>query len=250
MGRIITLGVVIVSCLMIWKGGVLDSALPQKGVPPADAGPVIAKSGDAMRSLKSVKLRLTGRFVIPQLGGADVTGTGELIYPHDEKLSLQFRVQAKVPGDPDQVLAINERIEKGRVLVQVPAQGDAWKDVTGQQSQQFAPGMDPISNLSFVNAFRASDDLGTMTMDGIGVYHFSLSVDPGRYVQQLKADPASGLTPQDESALSTASIQVEVWISTSDLLLHQMKINLSTRDFTWNVTYHYSDFVKGGTSSA
>jgi hypothetical protein len=249
-GRIITVGVVLVSCLLIWKGGALNSVLPQKAAPPADAGPVIAKSGDAMRSLKSVKLRLTGRFVIPQLGGADVTGTGELIYPHDEKLSLQFRVQARVPGDPDQVVAVNERIEKGRVLVQIPSQGAAWKDVTGQQSQQFAPGMDPISNLSFVNAFRASDDLGTMTMNGIAVYHFSLNVDSGRYVQQLKADPTLGLTPQDESALSTASIQVEVWISTSDLYLHQMKINMSTRDFTWNVTYHYSDFVKGGGPSS
>ncbi len=246
MGRIITIVVVVLSSLLIWKGGVLNSVLPQQGAPPTDPGPVIAKSGDAMRGLKSVKLSLVGTFVIPQLGGAQITGTGELTYPHDEKLSLQIRIPAKRAGDPDDVVGLNERIEKGRTLVQIPAQGPAWKDVTGKQSQQFAPGMDPISNLSFVNAFRASDDLGTMTMDGIPVYHFSLNVDPGRYVQQLKADATSGITAEEEASLGTASIQVEVWISTSDLYLHQMKINMSTRDFSWNVTYHYSDFVKGG----
>jgi hypothetical protein len=245
-GRIIAVVVVIMSSLLIWKGGVLNAVHPQRGSATADPGPVIARSGDAMRGLKSVKLSLVGTFVIPDLGGAQLTGSGELTYPHEEKLSLQIRIPSKVPGESDQIVAMNERIEKGRTLVQIPAQGPAWKDVTGKQSQQFAPGLDPIANLSFVNAFRASDDLGTMSMDGIPVYHFSLNVDAGRYVQQLKADPNSGITPADEASLGSASIQVEVWISTSDLYLHQMKISMATRDYTWNVTYHYSDFVKGG----
>jgi hypothetical protein len=118
--------------------------------------------------------------------------------------------------------------------------------VTGNSKGQIAPGMDPIANLEFAHAFRASDDLGDITMDNIAVHHFSLTVDPGKYVEQLKADPASGLTPADEAALTNAGIQVEVWISGSDRYMHQMKIDMSTTQFTWSVTYHFSSFVAGG----
>jgi hypothetical protein len=107
-----------------------------------------------------------------------------------------------------------------------------------------------MSNLGFVNAFRASDDLGDLTMDGIQVHHFSLTVDPAKYVAQLKADPNMGLTGEDEALLENAGIQVEVWISASDLYVHQMKLSMTTSAFTYNVTYRYSQFVKGSGSSS
>ncbi len=110
--------------------------------------------------------------------------------------------------------------------------------------------MDPIANLEFAHAFRASDDLGDITMDQIAMHHFSLTVDPGKYLAQLKADPQSGLTPQDEAVLNNAGIQVEVWISASDRYMHQMKIDMSTSQFTWTVTYHFSSFVPGGGSTS
>jgi hypothetical protein len=250
MARLITIGVAIVSCLLVWKSGAINSVLPgqQSTPPPLDAGPVISKSGDAMQSLKSVHLTLAGNLVLGGVAGVKITGSGDLIYPHKENLSLQMEVPT---ASGYELVAINERIENGHEYIQVPAQGPAWKDVTGNSKGQIAPGMDPIANLEFAHAFRASDDLGDITMDNIDVHHFSLTVDPGKYLEQLKADPASGVTPADEAALANAGIQVEVWISASDRYMHQMKIDMSTSQFTWSLTYHFSSFVAGGgTTSA
>ena len=245
MARLITIGVAIISCLLIWKSGAINSVLPgqQSTPPPLDAGPVISKSGDAMQSLKSVHLTLAGNLVLGGLAGVKITGSGDLIYPHKENLSLQMEVPTATGY---QLVAINERIENGHEYIQIPSQGPAWKDVTGNSKGQIAPGMDPIANLEFAHAFRASDDLGDITMDNIDVHHFSLTVDPGKYLEQLKADPSSGLSPADEAALANAGIQVEVWISASDRYMHQMKIDMSTTQFTWSVTYHFSSFVAGG----
>jgi hypothetical protein len=210
MGRLITLGVAVASILLIWKGGVLNSLLPQQAPPPLDPGPVISKSGDAMQSLKSVHLTLNGTLVVNGIAGVKVTGSGDLIYPHKENLSLQLEIP-DAKGQPS-IVAINERIENGHEYLQYPAQGPTWKDVSGNAKGQIAPGMDPIANLEFAHAFRASDDLGDITMDQIAMHHFSLTVDPGKYLAQLKADPQSGVTPQDEAVLNNAGIQVEVWI--------------------------------------
>jgi hypothetical protein len=250
MARLITIGVAIVSCLLVWKSGAINSVLPGQPStpPPLDAGPVISQSGDAMQSLKSVHLTLAGNLVLGGMAGVKITGSGDLIYPHKENLSLQMEVPT---ADGYQLVAINERIENGHEYIQIPSQGPAWKDVTGNSKGQIAPGMDPIANLEFAHAFRASDDLGDITMDNIDVHHFSLTVDPGKYLEQLKADPANGLAPADEAALANAGIQVEVWISASDRYMHQMKIDMSTTQFTWSVTYHFSSFVAGGgTTSA
>jgi hypothetical protein len=248
MGRLITLAVAVASILLIWKGGVLNSVLPQQAAPPMDPGPVISKSGDAMQSLKSVHLTLNGILVLNRVAGVKITGSGDLIYPHKENLSLQLEIPAA--NGQTAILAMNERIEGGHEYVQYPSQGPAWKDVTGNSKGQVAPGMDPIANLEFAHAFRASDDLGDITMDQIAMHHFSLTVDPGKYVGQLKADPNSGLTPQDEAVLTNAGIQTEVWISASDSLMHQMKIDMSTTQFTWTLTYHFSNFVTGGGSTS
>jgi hypothetical protein len=249
MGRLITVAVAIASVLLIWKGGVLNGVLPQSAPPPLDPGPVISKSGDAMQSLKSVHLSLNGTLVLNGVAGVKVTGSGDLVYPHKENLSLQLSVPTSY-GQPDALLAINERIENGHEYIQVPSQGPAWKDVTGNSKSQIAPGMDPIANLEFAHAFRASDDLGDITMDSIDVHHFSLTVDPGKYVAQLKADPQSGLSAADEAVLTNAGIEVEVWISASDRYMHQMKIDTTTSQFTWSVTYHFSNFVAGGSSTS
>ena len=249
MGRLIAIGVAVVSLLLILKGGVLNSVLPQPAPPPLDPGPIISKSGDAMQNLKSVHLSLNGTLVLNGIAGVQVTGSGDLIYPHKENLSLQLQVPG--PNGQTALVAINERIENGHEYLQIPAQGQAWKDVTGNSSGQIAPGMDPIANLEFAHAFRASDDLGDITMDNIDVHHFSLTVDPGKYVDQLKSDPSSGITPSDEAVLTNAGIEVEVWISASDRYMHQMKIDMTTSQFTWNVTYHFSNYVAGGgTTSA
>ncbi len=156
MGRLITLAVAVASILLIWKGGVLNGVLPQPAPPPLDPGPVISKSGDAMQALKSVHLSLNGILVLNGVAGVKVTGSGDLIYPHKENLSLQLEIPAA--NGQTAILAMNERIEGGHEYVQYPAQGPAWKDVTGNSKGQVAPGMDPIANLEFAHAFRASDE--------------------------------------------------------------------------------------------
>src|ERR1700694_4303173 len=63
MARLITIGVAIVSCLLVWKSGAINSVLPgqQPAPPPLDAGPVISKRRDAMESLKNVHLTVAGK---------------------------------------------------------------------------------------------------------------------------------------------------------------------------------------------
>jgi hypothetical protein len=248
MGRIVVVVVAIASCLLIWKTGALDSVLPQQqGVAaPIDPGPVISRSGDAMRNLKSLHMTLRGTLLVNGIAGVQVTGSGDLTYPHKESLSLQLVVPSQRAGQPDAVAAFNERLANGREYIQIPAQGPAWKDVTNDQKGQLTPGMDPINNLDFAHAFRASDDLGDITMNNITVHHFSLNVDPGKYVDDLKSDPQSGLTAEEEALLTTAGIQVEVWISPSDAYIHQMKVQMTTSQFSWDLTYQFSRFVAGG----
>ncbi len=249
MARIITVVVAIASCLLIWKSGAINSVLPGSlgpTAPTADPSANIALSGDAMTKLKSVHLTINGTMVFQGLPGVKVTGSGDLIYPHTEHLSLQLSVPT-VSGQYA-TLAVTERIENGHEYVQVG--NGKMQDVTGNSKAQIAPGMDPIANLEFVHAFRASDDLGDIEMDNIDVHHFSLAVDTGKYVEQLKADPSSPLDPATEAEISGAGIQVEVWIATSDHLLHQMKVSIDAPDFSWDMTYHYSDYQAGGTTNS
>lgn len=202
MGRLITIAVAVISCLLVWKSGVINSVVPGglgATAPTADPGLNIALSGEAMQKLKSVHLSMSGDLVVSGIGGVKLTGSGDLIYPHKENLSFQLSVPAA--NGQYATETVNERIENGHDYIQYPVQGPAWKDVTGNSKGQIAPGMDPISNLEFVNAFRASDDQGDITMDNIDVHHFSLTVDSGKYVAQLKADPNSGITGADEAEL-------------------------------------------------
>src|SRR3979409_1034561 len=119
MGRLITLGVTIASILLIWKGGVLNGILPQQASPPLDPGPVISKSGDAMQGLKSVHLSLNGILVLNGIAGVKVTGSGDLIYPHKENLSLQLEIPS---ANGSVIVAVNERVGNGHYDVDIPAQ--------------------------------------------------------------------------------------------------------------------------------
>src|SRR5438132_12184388 len=93
MGRLVTIAVAVASCLLIWKSGAINSVLPQQSTPSPslDAGPVITKSGDAMQTLKSVHLSLTGTLVLAGVAGVHITGSGDLIYPHKANLSLPLQ---------------------------------------------------------------------------------------------------------------------------------------------------------------
>lgn len=253
MGRAITVIVAIASCLLILKSGAITSVLPDSlggsatPAPTLDPTSNITAAGDAMTKLKSVHLTLTGNLVLAGLAGIIVTGTGDLSYPHKENLSLQL----KIPTSTGDIIdAVNERIEGGHEYVQYPSQSQAWKDVTGNSKSQVTPGMDPISNLEFAHAFRAADDQGDIMMDNIDVHHFSLTVDAAKYVSQLKADPNSGITPTDEAELTNAAIEVEVWISSSDHYIHQMRIQMDTTAFTWDLTYHFSNFQAGSSTAS
>jgi hypothetical protein len=247
MARPIVVAVAIASCLFIWKTGALDSVLTQqRGAAPIDPGPVISRSGDAMRNLKSLHMTLSGTLLLNGVAGVQLTGSGDLSYPHQETLSLQLVIPSQHAGQPDAVAAVNERIENGREYIQIPAQGPAWRDVTNDQKSQLTPGLDPINNLEFTHAFGSSDDLGDITMDNITVHHFSVKVDPGKYVDDLRSDPQSGLTAEEDALLTTAGIQVAVWISKSDTYIHQMTIHMTTSQFSWDLTYQFSRFVAGG----
>jgi hypothetical protein len=69
------------------------------------------------------------------------------------------------------------------------------------------------------------------------------------YLGQLKGDPLSGIAAADETALSNASIHVEVWISPIDHYLHQMSIEMTASQFSWDVTYRFSNFQTAASSS-
>jgi len=50
--------------------------------------------------------------------------------------------------------------------------------------------------------------------------------------------------------LTNAGIVVDVWISASDQYVHQMRIQMSTSAYTWDLTYHFSDFQAGSSSAS
>ena len=65
-------------------------------------------------------------------------------------------------------------------------------------------------------------------------------------MEKLKADPHGGITAEDEAVLTNAGIHVDVWISATDLYVHQMRVQMTTSQFNWDLTYHYSNFMPGG----
>src|SRR2546421_13025294 len=62
-GRLITIGVVVASLLLIWKSGLLNSVLAQPVPPPLDLGPINSKSGAAMPGPNGVHVSLNGNLV-------------------------------------------------------------------------------------------------------------------------------------------------------------------------------------------
>ena len=96
-------------------------------------------------------------------------------------------------------------------------------------------------------AFTSVRHFGHCTATALHTMAVRPSPVPARIIKTpVSPDPSSGVTPEDEAVLGNAGIEVEVWISASDSYIHQMKIDVSTTQFTWGVIYHFSDFVKGG----
>jgi hypothetical protein len=246
MSRLLVIAVIVVSALLVWKSGALNGVLGGGSPAPGGQDPSAAliQAHDTMTKLHSVHITVMGTSAFNDMGEVPVTGNGDLYPPHKANLNFQFLVPGKGP------LPLNERIEGGHVYVQNPSQGPSWKDVTGNPTSQLLPELDPLNNLDFLKAARASDDMGNMTMDNLQVQHFSVKVDPSSYVDQLKADALSGIGPADDTALSGAAIQVEAWVSPIDHYIHQMHIEMTARQFSWDVTYRFSNFVTGGSTSA
>ena len=246
MSRLVVIAVIVVSALLVWKSGALNGVLGGGSAAPGGQDPSAAlmQAHSAMTKLHSVHVTVTGTSAFSDLGEVPLTGNGDLYPPHKANLNFQFLVPGKGP------LPLNERIETGHVYVQNPSQGPSWKDVTGNPTGQLLPELDPLDNLDFLKAARASDDMGNMTMDNLQVQHFSVKVDPSSYVDQLKADALSGIGPADDAALNSAAIQVEVWVSPIDHYIHQMHIEMTARQFSWDVTYRFSNFATGGSTSA
>lgn len=245
MVRIFVVGAILLSAVFIWKSGALDSVLGGGGAPTTtgqDATVALNQTHDAMKQLQSVHVNLTGTAVFTDLGEVALTGSGDLLSAHKESLSLQFQVPGKG------ILPLKERMESGHLYIQT--EGSAWKDVTGNPSGQLLPELDPLSNIQFLQSARASDEMGQMTMDNISVQHLSLNVDGERYIEQLKADPLSGVSAADETALANAGIHVEVWVSPHDHYIHQMHIEMTASQFSWDVTYRFSNFVTGSGSAS
>jgi hypothetical protein len=250
MVRRIVIGIVAASTLVIWKSDFLHPfSTGQQTYVPIDAGPVLSDSAKAMAQLKSVNLKFEGTAVGKSGASYTITGTGTLTYPHDEDLAMQFSFPPPAAtSDGPIVIPVNERVRAGHVYIQV--NGGKWQDVTSSSRGDIPAGLDPISNLQFAAAFRNSDDLGDLDFGGTTVHHFTLLVDDGKYLDLLKADKANPLNPADEALLHNAGIQCDVWVGVQDHYVHQLVVHLSTEGVRWDVTYAYSNFVKGGQTTA
>lgn len=240
-------GLILVSALLIWKSGALDSLLgPGGSIAKTGQDPTasLTQAHAAMAKLRSVHVSLTGTTLFSDIGEVPVTGNGDLSSPHKESLSLQFQVPGKG------TLPLNERMDSGHLYIQNPTQGMVWKEVTGNPTSQLLPELDPRNNLEFLDSPHGSDDMGNMSMDNITVQHLSVNVDASSYVAKLKADPLSGIGAADATALANANIQVEVWIAPVDHYIHQMRIEMMASQFSWDVTYRFSNFTKGSESTS
>lgn len=249
MVRRIVIGLVAASALVIWKSDFLHSFTTGGQAPvPLDAGPVLSDAAKAMAQLKTMNLKFEGTAVGQNGASYTITGTGTLTYPHDEDLQMQISFPPPAAtSDGPIIVPVNEKIKAGHVYIQV--NGGKWQDVTSSARGQIPAGMDPIDNLEFAAAIRSSDDLGDMVLGDVYVHHFTLRVDDGKYLDLLKAANAP-LDPTDEALLHNADIQAEVWIGGSDHYIHQLGVHFTTSLYRWDVTYSYSNFVKGGTTTA
>src|SRR2546428_9039878 len=250
MVRRVVIGIVAVSTLLVWKSDFLHNLTTGNQMyVPINAGPVLSDAATAMGQLKTVSLKFEGTAVGQSGASYTITGAGTLTYPHDEDLTMQFSFPPPAAtSDGPIIIPVNERIKGGHVSIQV--NGGKWQDVTSTSRDNIPAGMDPISNLEFASAFRSSDDLGDMAFAGTAVHHFNLSVDDGKYLDLLKADKSNPLAPADEATLNTAGITCEVWIGVSDHYVYQLAVHLVTGQVRWDVTYTYSNFVKGGQTTA
>ena len=245
MSRLVTIAVIVVSAVVVWKSGALNAVLGGSPAPTAqDPTAALVQAHDAMLKLQSAHVSVTGSSVFSDLGEVPLTANGDLYPPHKANLSFQFLVPKTGP------LPLNERIENGHLYVQNPSQGPGWRDVTANPTGHLLPELDPLNNLEFLKAARASDNMGNMTMDNVEVQHLSIRVDPSSYLDQLKADPLNGTGSADDAALSGAAIQVEVWVSPIDHYIHQMHIEMTATQFSWDVTYRFSNFVAAGVAAS
>jgi len=249
MVRRVVIGVVAASMLLIWKSDFLHSLTTgNQPPPPVDVGPTLTEAAKTMAGLKTMNLKFDGTEVVKGGASYQLTGTGTLTYPHDEELHMQLIFPpATASSDGPTVIPINEKIKNGHVYVQV--NGGAWKDVTSTARGDIPAGMDPIDNLGFAEAIRSADDLGDMVLGDVYVHHFTLRVDDSKYLDLLKAANAP-IDPVDEALLHNADIQSEVWIGASDHYIHQMAVHITTSLDRWDVTYVYTNFVKGGQTTA
>ena len=249
MVRRIVIGIVAASTLLIWKSDFLHPTTSNQTYVPIDAGPVLSQATQTMSQLKTMSIKFEGTAVGQSGASYTITGTGTLTYPHDEDLTMQFSFPPPAAtSDGPIIIPVNERIHAGHVFIQV--NNGKWQDVTSTSRGDIPAGMDPISNLGFASAFRSSDDLGDMAFAGTAVHHFTLTVDDGKYLELLKADKSSVLSAADEATLHTAGINCEVWIGISDHYVYQLTVHMTTSSVRWDVTYTYSNFVKGGQTSA
>lgn len=249
MVRRIVIGIVAASTLLIWKSDFIHSLTNgTQPPPPVDVGPVLSDAATAMAGLKTMNLKFEGTAVAQGGASFQLTGTGTLIYPHDEDLQMQLIYPpAAASSDGPIVIPVNEKIKAGHVYIQV--NGGKWRDVTSAARGDIPGGMDPIDNLEFAAAIRSSDDLGDMVLGDVYVHHFTLRVDDSKYLDLLKAANAP-IDPVDEALLHNADIQSEVWIGASDHYIHQLSVHYTTSLYRWDVTYTYTNFVKGGQTTA
>ncbi len=248
MVRRIVIGIVAASTLLIWKSDFLHPfSTGNQTYVPIDAGPVLSDAAKAMAQLKSMNLKFEGTAVAQNGASYTITGYGTLTYPHDEDLQMQFSFPTAANSEGPIIIPVNEKIKAGHVYIQV--NGGKWQDVTASARGDIPAGMDPIDNLEFAAAIRSSDDLGDMVLGDVYVHHFTMRVDDGKYLDLLKAAKAP-IDATDEALLHNADIQSEVWIGGSDHYIHQLGVHLTTSLYRWDVTYAYSNFVKGGQTAA
>jgi len=219
MMRRVVIGVVAASMLLIWKSDFLHSfTTSNQPPPPVDIGPTLADAAKTMAGLKTLTLKFNGTEVVKSGASYQLTGTGTLIYPHDEDLQMQLIFPpTSASSDGPILIPINEKVKNGHVYIQV--NGGKWVDVTNSARGEIPAGMDPIDNLGFANAIRSADDLGDMVLGDVYVHHFTMRVDDSKYLDLLKAANAP-IDPVDEALLHNADIQSEVWIGGSDHYIH------------------------------
>jgi hypothetical protein len=142
-----------------------------------------------------------------------LSGNGEASFP--DKAAMTVSVSTGSVTIDTAVIVIG-----GQLYLKNPQTGTFSQVSTGNPLSAFTGEADPLSGAAILKSAQSIKDLGDTTLNGTAVHHYQIAPDKNKLAQQASTAQAQALM---RSMLQNGSVQLEVWIGSSDHLLYRLK---------------------------